>query len=201
MDAYVRQIVQGDFYKDLVIEMKSGLNEVYETLHDFKRTLGDIHISTQDADLAFQEASDQLDAIFRSTEQATNRIMDITEKNQARLVEMTAMAEGLSAGPERERLLHLLEEAGNDLLGVVTACSFQDITGQRIRKVVTAIQTVEERLLELLVRAGVKMKGKELGKDDAAIEADTRKAIGRLHGPQENPSQDAVDSFLEELGL
>ena len=76
-------------------------------------------------------ATDELDAIVDHTAQATNEILDcceILERLQSEVPEAAATA----------------------LQGAVTriyeACSFQDITGQRISKVVTALKAIETRV-------------------------------------------------------
>jgi chemotaxis protein CheZ len=76
-------------------------------------------------------ATDELDAIVEHTAQATNEILDcceVLERLQAEVPPAAATA----------------------LQGAVTriyeACSFQDITGQRISKVVAALKAIESRV-------------------------------------------------------
>ncbi|MEO3474505.1 protein phosphatase CheZ [Roseomonas sp. CAU 1739] len=76
-------------------------------------------------------ATDELDAIVGHTAEATNEILDcceVLEKLQSEVPEAAATA----------------------LQGAVTriyeACSFQDITGQRISKVVSALKAIESRV-------------------------------------------------------
>jgi len=82
-------------------------------------------------------ATDELDAIVEHTAGATNEILDCCE-----------VIEGVSA-----RLQGADAEA---LQGVVTriyeACSFQDITGQRIGKVVAALKAIEGRVASVTGR-------------------------------------------------
>jgi chemotaxis protein CheZ len=76
-------------------------------------------------------ATDELDAIVGHTAQATNEILDCCE-----------VLERLQAD--------VPEAAATALQGAVTriyeACSFQDITGQRIGKVVNALKAIESRV-------------------------------------------------------
>ena len=76
-------------------------------------------------------ATDELDAIVGHTAEATNEILDcceVLERLQSEVPEAAATA----------------------LQGAVTriyeACSFQDITGQRISKVVAALKAIESRV-------------------------------------------------------
>jgi chemotaxis protein CheZ len=78
---------------------------------------------------------------------------------------------------------------------IFTACSFQDITGQRITKVVRSLKFVEER-----VNALIGMWGRdELAATQAeAAPVDADKAL--LNGPQlagQGVSQDDVDRLLK----
>ncbi|MEK9725104.1 MAG: protein phosphatase CheZ [Rhodospirillaceae bacterium] len=109
----------------------------------------------------FNSMGDQLDAIVKATETATNRIMQAVEKND----------------------------------DVIEACSFQDITGQRVNKVVKSITYVEERVNSL-----VELWGKE-ELDKVVVEVDTRTEDEKLlEGPQlegKGLSQAEVDALFD----
>ncbi|MCW9040175.1 MAG: protein phosphatase CheZ [Rhodospirillales bacterium] len=80
-------------------------------------------------------ATDELDAIIEATANATNEIMDAVE-----------IVEGV---------MDAVEGTSADMLGDATtkiyeACTFQDITGQRITKVVKALKDIEARVDGLL---------------------------------------------------
>jgi chemotaxis protein CheZ len=199
-DAYQKNIIEGKFYKDMVFEMKQGLNDVYSTLIDFKKALKELQSASQDSNSAFQEVSDQLDAIVRSTESATTEIMDLAEGIQLRISNISSSISSVDKEIQ-DKVKAELQYISNSLLSIFTACSFQDITGQRIKKVVAAVKNVESKLLELLVTTGVRIKGRETGKDERLIVEETKKAMDLLKGPQEKASQDNVDSLLAKLGL
>ncbi len=76
-------------------------------------------------------ATDELDAIVDHTAQATNEILDCCE-----VLEKVA---GAVAKPEAEALQGAITR-------IYEACSFQDITGQRIGKVVSALKAIEARV-------------------------------------------------------
>lgn len=84
-------------------------------------------------------ANVELDAIVRHLEEATGNILDAAET-----IETVAAV----AAPE----------VGEPLLDAVTsiyeACNFQDISGQRITKVVSTLQTIETRLVLLVDALG-----------------------------------------------
>ena len=76
-------------------------------------------------------AGDELDAIVEATAEATNGIMDATE-----------IVEGVMSGLEGEQAERLMDATTR----IYEACSFQDITGQRITKVVKALHGIEEKV-------------------------------------------------------
>jgi chemotaxis protein CheZ len=89
-------------------------------------------------DAHIPSATDELDAIVDHTAHATNEILDCCET----LEQLEAELSG---------------EAAVKLQGAVTriyeACSFQDITGQRIGKVVTALKAIEVRISSIVSTA------------------------------------------------
>jgi chemotaxis protein CheZ len=76
-------------------------------------------------------ATDELDAIVAHTAQATNDILDCCD-----VLEAVARR----VGPEDAAALSAA------ITRIYEACSFQDITGQRIGKVVSALQAIERRV-------------------------------------------------------
>jgi chemotaxis protein CheZ len=131
-------------------------------------------------------ASDELDAIVEATEIATNSIMDATE-----------VVESVMGDVSSEVSDKLMEATSN----IYEACGFQDITGQRITKVVKALKDIEEKIDGLVAAFGSEIdkvkKAQTVQKDDAAEQPVTDEDL--LHGPQmaeEANSQDEIDALL-----
>jgi chemotaxis protein CheZ len=82
-------------------------------------------------------ATDELDAIVGATEDATGTILDCMEK-----------IESLTGKMESE----IGTQVGDAVTRVYEACNFQDITGQRISKVVNALKEIELKI-DALVQA------------------------------------------------
>jgi len=125
-------------------------------------------------------ATDELDAVLAHTAEATNEILDCCEK-----LENTAPE--LPEGPAA-----VVNDA---VTRIYEACSFQDITGQRIGKVVTALKAIEARLMRVTDRFG------SVSSAPAQPEApDTRTQGQQLaNGPQlpgNASSQAEIDSLL-----
>ena len=130
------------------------------------------------------EASDQLSAIVGATEQATNEIFEAVEA----IEELTA-----KMAPEQS------EQVTEAVTRVYEACSFQDITGQRITKVVTALQNVESMVNALLLAFGEESGTRGTGDGSAVPETIGRPDESLMNGPQlpdEATSQDDIDALL-----
>ena len=180
--------------------MKKRIDDVYRSINEFKKALSQLRDSADTANTMFGEASDQLEEIVKATETATVKIMDVAEKDQELLTRARELVSQLENGSTANELKKIIDELYQDTLEIITACAFQDITGQRVKKVVNAIQTVEAKLLELLVETGVKIKEKQEGVTPE-LEQKAQQAMDLLKGPDGKVSQDDVDSLLEELGL
>ena len=83
-----------------------------------------------------EEATEELDAIVAATERATSGILAAAEQVQE--VAWTMREQGLDAG--------ICDQLDSRATDIYTACSFQDLTGQRISKVVAAMRYLERRI-------------------------------------------------------
>ncbi|MBI4966792.1 MAG: protein phosphatase CheZ [Rhodospirillales bacterium] len=116
-------------------------------------------------------ATDELDAIVDATESATNSILDAVE-----------MVESLAAKAPEE----LAQQLTDCTTRIYEACNFQDITGQRITKVVKALKHIEDKI-EALVTAlsGEAAIAKAAAKAPRAEKAvDITNEADLLNGPQ-----------------
>ncbi len=201
MEGFTRYVIESQFYKDLAMEMRDGIHEAYETIAQFKKTLHEVQSSGSQTGAAFQEVSDQLEAVVRATEQATNRIMDLAEGLQGGLAAVREQALKISDVDIRQAILSVCDQRDGDILEIFAACSFQDITGQRVKKAVDAVRSVEKALLRIMVSAGVRIRGKKLGQDEEVTLKEKQRALELISGPQEGVQQKEVDSILAELGF
>jgi chemotaxis protein CheZ len=130
-------------------------------------------------------ATDELDAIVGSTEEATNGILQAMEALESLTGEMDpAMAEKVT----------------DAVTQVYESCNFQDITGQRITKIVKALKHIESKVDALVAAFGediAKYKSAHPGQETKAQDPMSDKAL--LNGPQLPDSagkQDDIDALL-----
>jgi len=102
-----------------------------------------------------------------------------------------------SANVIMERAEALMDSSMDEAVGILEACAFQDIVGQRIGKVVEILQSMGTRLDDLIDETGVSDSVPLAS--DSEPEAERRRRELILHGPQltgEGVSQDEIDALL-----
>lgn len=130
-------------------------------------------------------ATDQLDAVVKATEEATNQIMDSADRIQ-QAVERNA--------PD------MRETVSNEVAQIFLACNFQDITGQRITKVLTTLEYIDQKVRNIMSLFG-DAKEEELKRIAANAPIDTRADAHLLEGPQlAAASQDDIDALFASIG-
>ena len=123
-------------------------------------------------------ATDELDAIVGATEAATNEIMDSAEH-----------LEGLAPMMDAEVAERLTEITTR----IFEACTFQDITGQRITKVVRMLKEIESRVENLVKAFGGEIEP-EARRETKVIATDE----DLLNGPQ-LPASAADQAEIDRL--
>lgn len=201
-----KALLEGEFYRRLNHEMMSGLQDIYQQIHQAKEPNACI-LDKNESEQLFSEASKQLDEIMTTTEEATSHILNIIERQQDLAPEN---AELLRLASERRldreevaRLFELNDLVDEDLTDILTTLSFQDLTGQRIKKIVATLKTIEGKAFELVMSTGLAMKAhaKEPGKDMETIQTEAKRKASELKGPTLDANQKNVDDLLAELGL
>lgn len=92
----------------------------------------------------------ELDAVVKTTEEAANRIMDAATT----IADMTRQPVSWADEAARSAWLQKIELQVTQIL---TACSFQDLTGQRIARTLENIRQAEADLSDTLQRMGIKI--------------------------------------------
>lgn len=129
-------------YDDDVRILKRELLGLFDHIQRIRQEIAAIR-KPGSADDRFASMSDQLDAIVENTESATNTIMENAESIDEIIL---AVRPGIDDAALGERL----DEVPELISGIFEACSFQDITGQRITKVVKSLQYIERRVNSLI---------------------------------------------------
>ena len=181
-DAYRKEI--GQVYK-----LRAELDAMKDAITSTKHEIASIHRSEFEGK-GMRRVAGELDAVVGATEQATTNI--------------------LAAVEEIESNANMLRAAGadtgnNDCVGAILdrvvvlyeACNFQDLTGQRINKIVNALKFVEERLDKMIGVWGGLDAFKDLVDQDAAGGQDKSLLNGpKLKGDEGHVAQNDIDALF-----
>lgn len=130
-------------------------------------------------------ATEELDEIVRSTERATSDILNAAER-------IFALAGGLGGDAVKTGA-----EITDQATEILTACSFQDLTGQRISKVINTLRYLERRVNAMIEIWGIDDKIAAVA-DDAPVRPDGHLLNGPAR-PGEGKSQSEIDAILNGL--
>jgi chemotaxis protein CheZ len=174
------QASQFDILRHELEAMASGIAQTRREIASIKPAEGEPPGSDR-----IVAATEELDLVLRSTENATAEILTAAEALQA------LSGEFRKNGGDAA----FCDEIDNHSTNLMLACSFQDLTGQRMSKVVNALRYIEQRVNSMIEIWGVT-------KDDAkeaAPQIDGRPDAHLLNGPQkdgEGVDQAAIDRML-----
>jgi len=133
-------------------------------------------------------AARELRAVVDGTERAAHQIMDAAET-------IARAAKALATTHEHNNGDALSQEIRDNVLRIFEACNFQDLSGQRIAKVLAMLQFIDERIARMMEIWG----GAEAFKDCGdALGAETRLVNGpKLADDSGHVSQADIDAILE----
>ena len=156
------------------------LRKISYQISDTKRELADFRADEMH-DEHIPQAGLELDAVVEATESATDKIMEAAENIMA----------GDPGDPEAYS-----EMVNNKVIEIFEACSFQDITGQRISKVVKTLNLIDKQIKCIVDR----MDKERTNKDDGGSRPSGESLLTELlNGPALEGAgidQDEVDSHF-----
>jgi chemotaxis protein CheZ len=159
------QSMQG-FFQAMDVKVYRELREIAGYIESMRHEIGALQVNDL-KETRIPLAGEELGAIVQATEAATNTIMECAE----------AVMGADASNPAAYKAL-----VDEKMMVIFEACSFQDITGQRIAKVVETLQHIEERVS----RFADVMQAKDI--DGFLTEHERERAERRekylLHGPQ-----------------
>ena len=127
-------------------------------------------------------ATDELDAVVAATEEATGAILDAAEQ-------VNQLADELG-GENADRLRDIATR-------IYEASNFQDITGQRITKVVRTLRHIEAKVVALVRAFGHDLEASpEAERLNGAAENDDLALLNGPQLPERANSQEDIDALL-----
>ncbi|MEJ8321597.1 protein phosphatase CheZ [Kosakonia sacchari] len=202
----------------------SRVGQLTRLLRDSLVDLGLDRTIVEAAD-AIPDTRERLNYVVAKTAQAAERVLTCVEEARPQQETITAQAEALTARWDewfadpvelpiakalvtdtREFLLQapvISRQTNDQLMEIMMAQDFQDLTGQVIRRMMSLIEMVEKELIQVLL-AYVP----ESLQEEKEAEAEAKTAAMLVNGPQIDnsktgvmASQDQVDDLLDSLGF
>jgi chemotaxis protein CheZ len=171
------------FFQAMDSAVLREMREIADYIGAMKREIGTLQVN----DIKNQRipaAGQELDAIVKATEAATNQIMECAE----------ALMGADASDPVAYKAL-----VDDKMMVLFEACSFQDITGQRIAKVVETLQHIDARVTRFAAAVRTPDLMGPISEEERARAE--RKSRLMLNGPQdahEAIGQGDVDVLLDK---
>ena len=122
-------------------QLKSDTDAIQFALNRTKQEIIALHVERSECRPA--RVTRELDAVVESAERATQQILNAAE-------DIEEAAKTLSASLKHQQELSLALDIQDNVLRIFEACNFQDLSGQRIAKVLATLKFVEERVAHMV---------------------------------------------------
>ena len=172
-------------------KLKVELDLIYDAISRTKREIAVLHGKSFNGE-EMARVNGELGAVVGGTEEATQQILEAAES-----IDQAASALIKVNSPDQRKLLS--EEIQERVVSIFEACNFQDLTGQRIKKVMTTMKFIENHITIMMEIWG----GIDAIKSHAPPIVDIREGDERLlNGPKladetGHASQDDIDALFD----
>src|SRR5712672_1833371 len=172
-------------------KLKIELDLIHDAITRTKREIATLHGKSFNGE-EMAKVNGELGAVVGGTEEATQQILEAAEA-----IDNAASALSKVNTPDQQKLLS--EEIQERVVSIFEACNFQDLTGQRISKVMTTMKFIENHITVMMDIWG----GIDAIKAHVPAIIDTRQGDNRLlNGPRApgdvgHASQDDIDALFD----
>jgi chemotaxis protein CheZ len=172
-------------------KLKVELDLIHDAISRTKREIAVLHGKSFNGE-EMAKVNGELGAVVGGTEQATQQILEATEA-----IDQAATALSRNISPDQQKLLS--EEIQERVVSIFEACNFQDLTGQRIKKVMNTMKFIENHITIMMDIWG----GVDAIRAHAPPIVDLREGDARLlNGPKladdaGHASQDDIDALFD----
>jgi chemotaxis protein CheZ len=172
-------------------KLKVELDLIHDAISRTKREIAVLHGKSFDGQ-EMAKVNGELGAVVGGTEQATQQILEAVEA-----IDQAATALSKNISPDQQKLLS--EDIQERVVAIFEACNFQDLTGQRISKVMSTMKFIEQHINAMMDIWG----GVDAIKAHAPQIVDTREGDAKLlNGPKldgddGHASQNDIDALFD----
>lgn len=173
-------------------KLKGELDAIYQAIAETKNEIAALHSKASVDNDERGRVTLELGAIVSGTEGATEQILTAAE-----VIDQSAATVMPMVPSEHEGLVTDIHE---QVVSIFEACNFQDLTGQRISKVVNTLSFVEERIIRMIEIWGGIESFKEISDRISSEKEGDDSAL--LHGPALDVeagtvTQDDIDALFD----
>ena len=123
-------------------KLKVELDLIYDAINRTKREIAVLHGKSFDGN-EMSKVTGELGAVVGGTEEATQQILEAAEA-----IDQAASALAKVNSPDQQKILS--EEISERVVSIFEACNFQDLTGQRISKVMSTMKFIENHITVMM---------------------------------------------------
>jgi chemotaxis protein CheZ len=135
LETYRAQIAQCE-------KLKVELDLIHDAINRTKREIAVLHGKSFNGD-EMSKVTGELGAVVGGTEEATQQILEAAEA-----IDQASTALMKVNSPDQQKLLS--EEIQERVVSIFEACNFQDLTGQRIGKVMNTMRFIENHITVMM---------------------------------------------------
>jgi chemotaxis protein CheZ len=178
-----------------VVNLRSDIGEIDEAIRGTKKELAAIKVGNTigGVDIAAME----LTTVVSQTEQATNDILAAGEA-------IETMAGAIQSETTLEAAKSLAAEIADKVTVIYMACNFQDLSGQRVSRVVDTLNFIESRIHRMIEAWGGLQALHDLIEAEIKVKEDERDTEGTaalasgpvLFGSDNHVDQSAIDALF-----
>jgi chemotaxis protein CheZ len=172
-------------------KLKVELDLIHDAINRTKREIAVLHGKSFDGN-EMAKVTGELGAVVGGTEQATQQILEAAES-----IDQAASALAKVTSPDQQKLLS--EDIQERVVSIFEACNFQDLTGQRISKVMATMKFIENHIMVMMdIWGGVDAIRAHAPPIVDAREGDARLLNGpKLDGDVGHASQNDIDAMFD----
>jgi chemotaxis protein CheZ len=172
-------------------KLKVELDLIHDAITRTKREIAVLHGTSFNGE-EMARVTGELGAVVGGTEEATQQILEAAEA-----IDNAATALSKVTSADQQKLLG--EEIQERVVSIFEACNFQDLTGQRINKVMTTMKFIETHINVMMdiwggvdaIKACAPAIGDHRGGDDRLLNGP------KLDGDDGHASQNDIDALFD----
>jgi chemotaxis protein CheZ len=172
-------------------KLKVEIDLIHDAINRTKREIAVLHGNSFDGN-EMAKVTGELGAVVGGTEQATQQILEAVEA-----IDQAASALAKVNSADQQKILS--EEIQERVVSIFEACNFQDLTGQRINKVMSTMKFIESHIIVMMdIWGGVDAIRAHAPAILDAREGDARLLNGpKLDGDVGHVSQNDIDALFD----